>query len=66
MPRVPDQTGNIGRGEGQSPLTSVDPTNLLMAAASMQSNGQFSMPSAKDPHPNPSQKRPIRKLKVVK
>lgn len=66
MPKVPNPTGNIGRGEGESPLTSVDPTNLLMAAASMQGQGQFSIPSAKDTHPNPSQKRPVRKLKVVK
>jgi len=66
MPRVPDQTGNIGRGEGESPLTKVDPTNLLMAAASMQSAGQFSMPSAKDKFPSVQQKHPIRKLKVVK
>lgn len=66
MPKVPDQTGNIGRGEGQSPLTSVDPANLLMAAATMQNQGSFSMPSAKDTHPNPTQKRAVRKLKVVK
>ena len=66
MPRVPDQTGNIGRGEGESPLTKVAPENLLMAAATMQSQGQFSMPSAHDTHPNPSPKRQIKKLKVIK
>jgi len=66
MPKVPDSTGTIGRGEGQSPLTSVDPTNLLMAAAQMQNQGSFSMPSAKDTHPNPNPKRQVRKLKVVK
>jgi hypothetical protein len=37
-----------------------------MAAATMQSQGQFSMPSAHDTHPNPSPKRQIKKLKVIK
>lgn len=66
MPRVPDQTNNIGRGEGQSPLTSVDPANLLMAAATMQSQGQFSMPSGNDKFPSVNPKHRVKKLKVVK
>jgi hypothetical protein len=66
MPKVPETSSiNMG-GEGKSPLTSVDPTNLLMAAAQMQSQGSFTMPSAKDKFPSVSQKHPIRKLKVVK
>lgn len=65
MPKVPDQGINMG-GEGKSPLTQVDPINLLMASATMQNQGSFSIPSAKDTHPNPTQKRPVRKLKVVK
>jgi len=66
MPKVPESSSiNMG-GEGKSPLTSVDPTNLLMAAAQMQNQGSFSMPSAKDTHPNPNPKRQVRKLKVVK
>lgn len=64
MPKVP---GNFNQsGQGESPLTSVSPENLLMAAATMQQQGRFSEPSAKDKFPNPSQKRPIRKLKIVK
>jgi hypothetical protein len=68
MPKVPSSSlpRNVGSGTGESPLTSVNPENLLMAAAAMHSQGRFSTPSAKDTHPNPLPKRPIRKLKVVK
>lgn len=66
MPKVPENLGSVGNGFGQSPLTSVNPTNLLMAAATMESQGRFKNPSPENKFPNPSQKRPIRKLKVVK
>jgi hypothetical protein len=65
MPKVPS-TGINTSGAGESPLTSVSPENLLMAAATMHSQGRFSAPSAENKFPNPLQKRPSRKLKIIK
>src|SRR5262245_36713216 len=43
MPKVPESgLAGIGQGFGQSPLTQVDPNNLLMAAATMSDQGRFS------------------------
>jgi hypothetical protein len=63
--KVPTSGVNTS-GFGTSPISSVQPENLLMAAATMDNQGRFSMPSEKSQFPNPEPKKRIKKLKVVK
>lgn len=68
MPKVPPGSSltRLGSPHGPSPLSQITPENLLMSAATMQEQGRFSIPNPQNELPDPTRKKKIRKLKVVK